>query len=71
MMKNKSQSIIIITAILLAHAASATEFNINAIDKDLRSALIFLALKKRRPLRQDVILSPSRSTIFHWQTAGN
>lgn len=39
MMKNKSQSIIIITAILLAHAASATEFNINAIDKDLRSGI--------------------------------
>ena len=38
-MKNKSQSIIIITAILLAHAASATEFNINAIDKDLRSGI--------------------------------
>lgn len=39
MMKNKSRWIIIITALLMTKVASGTEFNINAIDKDLRSGI--------------------------------
>lgn len=39
MMNNKSQWIIIITALLMTKVASGTEFNINAIDKDLRSGI--------------------------------
>lgn len=47
MMTYKLQSKIIIASLLMTKIASATEFNINAIDKDQRSSVDLSLLKMK------------------------
>lgn len=71
MMKNKSQWIIIIAAFMLSHAASGTEFNINAIDKDLRSSIDLSRFKEETSVTPGRYFVTIAINDIPWQTVGN
>lgn len=71
MMTYKLQWIIIIASLLMTKVASATEFNINAIDKDQRGSVDLSLFKIKYRLRREAISLRLPSMIFRWQMAGS
>lgn len=71
MMTYKLQWIIIIASLLMTRLTSATEFNINAIDKDQRGSVDLSRFKDQNRLRREAISLPFQLMIFRWQMAGS
>ena len=70
-MTYKLQCIIIMTSLFMVELASATEFNINAIDKDQRGSVDLSLLKIKYRSHRATILLPFQLMISRWQMAGS